>query len=785
MRTMTAFLAAVLLFCGSAAHLGLAAQTAQQPLLMKTEDERLVRWDLTADSIVTLNDAEIMEASGNVHLQRGNEYLKADFARYYMSTKWVYLKGDVRARTGRDEIKADEAEFDLRSRVGWLKQGQIYMAGPHAYLAGERIDKHWGDVYTFKQAKVTTCDGDSPAWSITADEAVVEIDGYARLTRSAFQVNDAPVLYTPFFLFPTKTSRQTGFLQPEFGRSTRKGVYYNQPFFWAINGSSDMTFNEYFMEKRGFMHGVEYRTRPSSDTSAWFRADWLYDKRRKLDPDSGDYSGDGLVRKNYERYWLRGMIDTRLPDPDWRFKMDIDYVSDQYFLSEFKGGIAGFKRSRDELRDWFGRDLKEKDLKRLSGFLLSRDWSRGSVAFSSLYSQDQTLGNGNAAYSSDTTVQRLPQFDAFLHKGRLISWLPLEVDATAQAAYMYRRSGTRGARYEVVPRLTLPVNTRYGSLVTSGGVYQTFYDSERRSRQIDYDDGALASDGRAFGRQRQDGTTRTVPEFSVAAFTELARVYNLSEPPLALDKKSVGDFRWTALRHSIQPRLEFNHREYENQDKNPRYSTEDRLTPHTEIAYSLTNVITRRKESVVMVKDENGQMAPTLKTSYHDLLRFRIEQAFDRREALRDEDLDIYRRRPFGDVFAEIEFWITDVVSFTTRNDWSPYENEFTRHQSGINFTIPEYGTAYVGYDLRNAIDEYTRYRGDDVRYLRFGFETAQFGAWSLSVRTNHDYRNLSNKETDISLNYNHQCFKVIGRVSVEPQEENYQLYFMLTGLGD
>lgn len=784
MSSTRLLLAAFLLFFSCALHTGFA-QAAPRPLVMETEDERTVRWDLNADSIVTLNDAEIMEASGNVHLRRGNEYLKADFARYYMSTKWVYLKGNVVVRTGRDEIKAEEAEFDLRSRVGWLKQGQIYMDGPHAYLAGEHIDKHWGDVYTFKKAKVTTCDGDVPAWSLSADEAVVEIDGYARLSRPAFQVKDTPVAYMPFFLFPTKTSRQTGLLRPEFGRSSSKGLYYNQPFFWAIDDHSDLTVNEYFMEKRGFMHGIEYRTRPSADTSAWLRADWLYDKQRKTDSDSGDYSGDGLVRKNYERYWLRGMLDTRLPEPEWRFKMDIDYVSDQYFLSEFKNGMAGFTRSRNELRDWFGRDLQEKDLNRVSGFLLSRDWDRVSIALSSLYSQDQTLGNGNRAHGMDDTVQRLPQLDAFLHKGRIVPWLPLEVDATAQAAYMYRRSSTRGARYEVVPRLTLPVNTRYGSLIASGGVYQTFYESERASRQSDTTGDIHLADGRILSSGRQDGNSRTVPEFSIAAFTELARVYDLPGAALSLTKEGVGTKRWTALRHSIQPRLEFRHREYENQDDNPRYSSDDRLNARTELVYSLTNVITRKRERVVMQKDENGVMTPALHTDYQDMARLRLEQTFDRREAVRNDDRDIYPKRPFGDAFAELELWLLDNISLITKNNWSPYENEFTRHQSGVNFTVPEYGHVYVGYDMRKAIDEYTRYRADDVSYLRVGFDTTQFGAWSLSARFTHDYKNLDNKETDIDLIYNHQCFKIIGRVSVEPQEENYQIYFMLTGLGD
>ena len=620
----------------------------------------------------------------------------------------------------------------------------------------------------------------------------MEIDGYARLTRSSFQVMDTPVAYSPFFLFPTKTNRQTGLLAPEFGRSDKKGVYYNQPFFWAINESSDLTVNEYFMDKRGFMHGIEYRARPKSDTTAWIRFDWLSDKRREMD-DSGSYSGDGLVRTNYDRYWIRGMLDTRLPDPDWRLKMDLDYVSDQYFLSEFKSGFSGFTRSRNELFDLFNRDLKERSLDRVSALLLTREWERGGIALSAVYSQDPTLGNGNSPHSSDQTVQRLPQFDAFLHKGRILEALPLEFDASAQAAYMYRRTGTKGARYEVIPRMTLPVNTRYGSIIASAGLYQTLYDTELSSRtstitEADWDSrdryGWSARKGWSDA-PKQDKDWRSIPEFNVAAFTEFARVFSLNPEPLLVSKEAVGTSRWTAFRHSIQPRVEFRHRANERQDHNPRYSSDDRLLAETELVYSITSVITTKQERVVMTKDEDGEMVPTIQTGYQDLLRLRLEQAYDQREATRDQDRDVYRRRPYGDILAELEGYVFDNVSLRTRNNWSPYYGEFTRHESGVNLNFPEYGRVYVGYDMRKALDEYKRYREDSVSYIAFDVETARVGPWSLAAGFRYDYKNTDNHETDIDLAFNHQCFKIIGRVSVEPQEENYQLMIQLTGLGD
>lgn len=749
--------------------------TAANPLEMHTEDERMVKWELSADSVTTLNDSEIMEARGNVYLRKGGEYLRADFARYYMSTKWVFLQGNVRVQMGKDTLDAEEAEFDLRSRVGWLKKGRIFMEGPHAYVAGDRIDKHWGEVYSFKNAKITTCDGDTPAWSITAEEAVVEIDGYARLTRSTFQVNDTPVALAPYFLFPTKTNRQSGLLTPEFGVNSRHGLFYSQPYFWAINEHSDLTVNGYFMDKRGLMAGAEYRIRPSADSMGWFRADWLSDRKRVTD-DNDDYlPQDGKVRTNTSRFWLRGMYDTLLPDPDWRFKADIDYVSDQDFLTEFRTNRPGYIRSRQELFNLFHRDLQERNLNRKSGILLSRDWERATVSLFGQYSQDPSLGNGNSPYSSDDTVQRLPQVDAFLHKGRILPGIPLEADIRSQAAYMYRRNGTRGARYEVVPRLTLPVTSRYGSVIAQASAYQTLYNTEHPSHSGQPD------------RQgpREDNETRTVPEFSIASSSEVARVFPLNNAPLAVSNSTVGSTRWVSLRHSVQPRVEYAYRADVDQEDNPYYDEQDRLMPRTELVYSLTNVLTRKREGVVLRKDDTGAMQPVVEEGYFDLMRLRVEQSFDQRESTRNHARDRYERRPYSDVLADLTIGLTDYLDFTTRNYWSPYLSELTRHQSGLSVKLPEYGKFYAGVDLRKKIDEYTRHREQELRFFRLDAELNVYGPWSLGGSYRYDMNHKDNTEKMLRLAYTEQCYKLIGQVYVDRDQEEYQLLIVLTGLGD
>ncbi|MEG6505503.1 LPS-assembly protein LptD [Nitratidesulfovibrio sp. 1201_IL3209] len=774
-RPLAGFAAYVFLLLSGILFAGGAhAQQAQPNVLqMRTEDDREVTWNLTADSVTSQNDSKIIEAEGRVALRRGKDYLKADYIRYYSTTNWVYLKGNVEVHFGKDDIAAEEAEFDLRSRTGWLKNGRIFMGDPHAYFAGERIDKNWGDLYTFTNAKITVCDGDTPAWALTAEEAVVEIDGYARLWRSSFQVKDNDVAYSPYFVMPAKRTRQSGFLMPQYGISSRDGFYYNQPYYWVLDETSDVTLNEYFMSERGFMHGVEYRSRPTTDQTTWLRFDWLYDNE-VVDSDGDDPidSNDGLIRTNHERYWLRGMFETRLGDPRWRLKGDLDFVSDQNYLREFKRGLGGFGDSRDNLFELFGRDINERDRYRTSQVMLTRDWDRVSVALGGRYDQDPELGNGNRRYSEDSLPQRLPEADVYLHRGALFEGLPLEVQASAQSVYFHRRNGTQGARHEVHPQLVLPVNGKYGSVISTVGLRQTVYDTERRE--------SLPGDG-----GDSSGEGRTLPDYNVAASTEFARVYHLEGAPLTLSAEQAGQSRWTGIRHAVQPRVEYNNLPLVDQQDNPRYDDDDRIGARNELVYSITNVFTRKREVVQMKANDEGEAEPSLATDYLEFLRLKLQSGYDIREANRDDDLDTYERRPVLDYRAEVEYFPVAWLSWRSVTAWSPYTGDSTQHDHSLSLMDPDRGRLTMGYNWRAQIDEYRRSRARDINSLYLRGDAAVWGPWSVGGEYRVDIENGRDLERIFDIIYTHQCFKVIGRTTFDRDEERYEVLVVLPGLSD
>ncbi len=771
--SLKVFFAAVASTC---ALLFSPAAFAASFLDMKADDESSVTWNLKADKVNALNEANVIEAFGKVHLQRGQDYLKADYARYYNSTQWVFLQGNVEVHFGADTINAREAEFDLANRTGWMKDGTVFMAGPHTYVTGARVDKHWGDVYSFKDAKVTSCDGDAPAWSFTASEAVIEMDGYAQLWGTSFQVKDVPVLFSPFLVVPVKKERQSGLLLPSFGYSDTRGFFYNQPYFWAIDDSRDLTLNEYVMTDRGFMQGLEYRSRRTEDESLWLRFDWMYDSETfATDADDKYYKGDGLARDNSSRFWVRGMYNASLPNaPLWKFRADLDYVSDPYFLREFDTGASGFNYTRMSLSDLFSRSLRERDLSRVSGAILSRDWERVGVAVSAQYTQNPDYGNGNIDRSKDITVQYLPQADFFLYKGRVFDDLPFEAQGSAQGGYMYRRYGDRGARYDISPGLSLPINGKYGSLRVMGAVNQTFYQTE-------------TSDD-VPGYNGQTGESRTVFSFGAEASTELARVYRLGNDEnreVFAANNPGGASRWTGIQHSIEPRVAYARVPHVDQEKNPYYDGYDRISERNELVYSLDNNFSRKRERVVVRKDKDGKEEKVVAEDYLNFLRIRLAQGYDIAEAGRDSELDVYDRRPFGDVIGEVTLSGNEYVSLTSKSYLSPYSGDLTRHSHGINLNVPEWGSISTGMSFYKAIDEYKRHRPEDISLVTLSGNMHLYGPWSAYFYKSWDMRGELTSEQGLELTYTDQCYQIGGRIWEDDQETSFQLFFSLSGLGE
>ncbi|MFW5837778.1 MAG: LPS-assembly protein LptD, partial [Desulfovibrionaceae bacterium] len=728
-------------------------------------------WRFTADRIVAQHDSEYVQAWGNATLRYEDNYLSADFVRYYEATSWVFLKGNVRAMWNGDFYQASEAEFDLQNMAGWLKQGRVFVAKPHVYLESELIRKYQGDAYSFRDARITACPGDTPAWSVRASQGYVTLDGYAMLWDTDFLVRNQTVMYSPYLQLPIMRERQSGLLFPEVGRSSRNGFFINQPIYWAVDEENDLTFFENYMVKRGFMQGVEWRNTPDTHTKGLWRFDYLHDQKvagSEADEDD-QFQGDGLIRPNHDRYWLRSKFDGYLGDPEWKVKVDLDYVSDQDYLREFESGYSGYESSEDHFLEEFGRTIDPFDAQnRTSTAVLTRSWDHVGLAAKLEYTESTNYMNRNLPSSENPTVQRLPEIDVFAFKDAVPGAAPLEWRMDSQFAYFWREYGTQAGRLDLNPSLSLPLQGGGFTLIPRAGVHETIYAITKRENDPGVTQDALPA--------------RTVPELGASAFTELYRVFSLGES-IAPSKETAGESYWTALKHSIQPRLDYTYiPRNDYQRRLPEFDRDDRIHRRNSITYSLTNVLDRKRQTVSL---DPGTGKASLAPDYLDFFRLRLEQSYDLFEASRTEDLAQYQRRPFSDILAEVTLKPVRYLSLNSRTYFSPYIGDVTEHDHMLTLTYPDWGEAYFGLSFKEPVDEFTRKQSQRMRIIRVGGKVFLASRFTASFDYSFDAVQQRDIEKRVRLAWNHECFTLRLIYSMTHYDSRYEVQLDLFSFGE
>ncbi len=728
-----------------------------------------VPWKLEADRILTRDEENIVEAFGNVHLSRLENYLQADYARLYTDTNRLYLKGNISAYWDRDYLQGEEAELDLSSNVGWIKNGQVFIADEHIYFSGQMLEKTGEDTYSFIQGSVTSCDDDLPPWSIKSSRGKITVDGYASLWHPRFRVKDRSVLYSPYLIIPVKTERQSGFLIPDLGYESGYGTNINLPYYLVIDDQRDATFWTNLYSDRGVMLGVEYRHTPNLLSRGQWRADWMRDREKhdSLKNEPSRFKDDGLFRPNRDRYWLRGKYDGNYPASGWSYKVDLDYVSDQNYLSEFKSGQSGFSRTREEFLDSFGRDIQNHDsLIRTSTASAARNWSSLGLDARVVYSDNLRYKNDNLSASRNPTVQRLPELNVNLFRTR-IGASPFELQATNQAVYFWREYGTRASRINVHPRISLPLSSSYGNLTPRIGWRQTAYFVD----QFEADPPARDTDNYF--------QTRGILDFNLNASTNLFRIFDLQSADHDLEKTR--NASWTKLRHTLTPEIDYDYIPKMNQEKLPRFDSLDRINPREELTYSLSNTFTRRKDSFM---DGAHGTEPSMKSSYLDIFRLKFEQAYDFREARRREDTDRYSRRPFSDLMTELQINPGRYLSLRSKTWYSFYENMVTQHEHRMNLNWPGKGSAWFSLDFLEEIQEFKRRINEKTNILELGTRLDFIRDWQFTLVYRRDLDQKKDLERSMGVLYRHQCYSLQFSYKETDYDHKFEVRINLLNLG-
>ena len=427
------------------------------------ENPKEVSWHISARAVTFDNKRDLYIAQDDVVITGGKTRLEADYVEFSNKTKDAFAQGNVLLIAGEDSISCTAMDINLTTQIGKINKGTIFIQKNNFYINGEDIRKTGKFTYSAQKGSITSCAGNSPDWKISGKNINVTVEGYGTVNHAVLWAKKIPVVYSPFLAFPVQTKRQTGLLVPRITSSDRKGFEYEQPLFIAISENTDATVYADYMSDRGTKLGGEYRYILDNKSKGSVFFNFLEDSKIDDGTDkTKDYSFYTTPqRTNSDRFWFRMKHDQDLPK-GFKAKLDIDIVSDEDYLLEFKDGFTGYDETKKYFEDEYGRSLDEyDDNTRRNQLNINKTWSTYTFNIDVLWYDDIHARRQDI---DDTTLQLLPsiQFDAAKQQIGPSQFF-YSLDTEYRSFYRQDTTATlvRGQRADIYPKVYLPI--KFGS----------------------------------------------------------------------------------------------------------------------------------------------------------------------------------------------------------------------------------------------------------------------------------------------------------------------------------
>ena len=281
------------------------------------------RWSTTARR-------GLVTARGKVEAWQGERLLRADLFTYDRNTGTATATGNVQLLEPDGSVLfADSAELKDRFRDGVLEGVRALLAA-NGKMAANGARRTGGTVNELSRVVYSSCDlckddpTAPPLWQVQARRATQDKDALRISYRDAtVRLFGFPVLYTPYLSHPDpSTPRASGFLFPTLGYTRFLGGFFETPYFWAIDQTSDLTITPIVSTRQLPNLGLEYRK--------------LFNSGEIL----GSASIGGLNGKDTGgkeelagHIFLKGRFTV---DENWRVGFDLNRASSEIYLRTFR-----------------------------------------------------------------------------------------------------------------------------------------------------------------------------------------------------------------------------------------------------------------------------------------------------------------------------------------------------------------------------------------------------------------------------------------------------------------
>jgi LPS-assembly protein len=568
-------LGAATLLCGAIATA--ADKSSQSHIPPEVAAQHQSPIEITGDKTIYDSARDSFTVLGHAVMTQGATVLTADQITVMRKQRTARAVGHVHLTDPEAEIWASRAEVDLNNETLELDDAKVLAKRNTYHLEGKQIRKEHGQRYVVVKGFFTTCgcEPGTPDWSFTADQMDVHMGdtGYARNAR--FSVLGYPVVPLPYAEFPADTSRHSGFLSGREGQSGLRGFQYLQPYYLAINKSSDATV-ALDVETSQRIGGLgEYRLANGPDDYLWADAAYYNESIRSNANRLTDIVDNQIADPSIpvDRYGIIAMTRQHLT-PDLTAYGDTVTVSDSLYLREMDVWTLsrGFGTNFGSMRD------AESHLGMIGEFddgfaRLQGTWHEDLI-------QDQRFA-----------LQQLPEL-----------WVSGRRDVAGGFAYLdydvwgddyWRRAGIAGTRLSVNPRLTVP--WRIGDYLYgyfAGGGWGNVYDASGHQVSVVPVGAAFKGQILTFNNQLKLGplaegglNTRWIPYFQTGVGTEFERVYDLNWKYIE------------KLKHTVEPFVSYTYVPEISQSSVPLWDERDRINGRSLVVYGFTTRLFARMNS--------------------------------------------------------------------------------------------------------------------------------------------------------------------------------------------
>jgi LPS-assembly protein len=691
---------------------------------------------------------DLIHLRGVSRIETTETLIEADEIDYDRHTGWAYARGNVRFQSfvDGDKLQADHGEYNLQSDEGkfyvvsgtspakaGVRRGLLSTTNPF-YFQGQWAERI-KDQYILHNGFITDCRIKKPWWSVSAPMFNIIPDDRAVGRNAIFRIKHIPVLYSPIFYRPLgRNPRASGFLTPNAGNSSSRGLMFGGGYYWAINPSYDLGYRIQDFTKRGLTHTIDASGKPTENTS--FNV-YIYGVQ-----DRGEVIGNTLFKAPGYTVEAKGKA-TDLP---WGFegRFDINYISSFLF------------------RQTFSESYNEAISSEVN-----------SIAYLQRHWDDYILNiviKRNELYESTTpgdrdVIQKLPEVefegrDRQLLDGAIPFWFSFDSSTTLgrRQEPAFQTSNTLN-RDDLYPRVTSALDLDGFHLIPSFALRETFYTDSFN----------------ANGQLSGNTLLRSAREFDLDIRTPtLARVFPL---PKRLGKQ---------VKHVLEPYAKFQYiTGVDAFNRIIKLDADDLYSDTTQLEVGLVNHI--------YVKDKNGNIDEfanwTVKQARYWNPTFGGAFVPGERNVVEStEDLTAFAfmgtPRNFSPIVSDLRL---SYLKFTAewRADYDPVVGHMVASIVNAGYRFSQY---FINVGHNDIHGDPTQLPSANQITTTFGFGNDLRRGWNAAASTTYDYERGILLYTTIQAAYNTDCCGFSGqfrRFEIGSRNENqWRFSFQLANIG-